>query len=392
MIGQPKKCILVINVGSSSLKFKLFHTATIQLICTGIIDHIGEPKGLFEIKDLNGQLLKSQKGSFKSAGMAAKKIVKWIQQHNNSYIIEGIGHRLVQGGPKHRQPEIIKSKLINVLHKLAYLAPNHLPEELKIVRMFQSAYPKLVQVACFDTAFHKDMPAYAKFYALPKVYKKNGLIKYGFHGLSYEYILQKLSQTDRSIQNKKIIIAHLGNGASMVAVKNGISIDTTMGISPVGGLVMGTRSGDLDPGVVLYLLKQEKLTPNQIDNVLSKQSGLMALAGKSDIKQLLAEEPNDKRIQEALQLFCYQAKKFIGALATTMGGLDMLVFTGGIGENSAVIRERICADMEFLGIKINKDLNQSMQENITATRSKVLVKVLKTNEELMIAQHTKNMI
>jgi acetate kinase len=232
------------------------------------------------------------------------------------------------------------------------------------------------------------MPDEAKYYPLPAKYQEQGLLHYGFHGLSYEYIMQKLKADMVKVKTQKIIIAHLGNGASMAAVKYGTCIETTMGLSPIGGLVMGTRSGDLDPGVILFLLKQGGLTVTQLDELLSKGSGLKAIAGKSDVRELLKMEAKDSKALTAITLFCYQARKFIGSLAAAMGGLDLLIFTGGIGENSAVIRERICLDLGFLGINLDKNSNYYNKKNISLARSRVNVLVMKTNEEAMIAQHT----
>lgn len=380
MTEQQNFSILVINCGSSSLKLSLYGKASLSSEWSGSVGHIGSGKGLLEIKDDQGQVLESRTGNFKNLDAAVKEVIDWLKSNGHHYNLSAIGHRLVQGGPDHRQPEIITPGLLKTLDKFVYLAPNHLPDELQTIKAFQAAFPKVPQVACFDTAFHKDIPSYAKDYPLPKKYKDKGLMKYGFHGLSYQYILQELVSEDPTITKKKIIIAHLGNGASMAAVKGGISMDTTMGISPTGGLVMGTRSGDLDPGVLLFLLKLDKLTPNQMDELLSKESGLKAIAGKSDVKDLLDAEGDNPKAAEALTVFCYAAKKFIGALAAAMGGLDLLVFTGGIGENSAVIRERICKDLEFMGIELS---NQ---------KSRVTVRVIPTNEELMIARLTGDLL
>jgi acetate kinase len=372
--------ILAINCGSSSLKFLLYDLASLLPDCSGSVDHIGSGKGNLEIKNSRHQMIDSRQTNFKDMDAAVKEVIKWLISNYDQNKLAAIGHRVVQGGPQHRQPEIITPQLLRTLEGLVYLAPNHLPEELQTIKRFQSAFPGVPQMACFDTCFHEGMPSYAKYYPLPEKYKEMGLMKYGFHGLSYQYILQELIAVDPAVTNKKIIIAHLGNGASMAAVKDGLSVDTTMGISTVGGLVMGTRSGDLDPGVLLFLLKQDKLAPNQLDDLLSKHSGLKAIAGKSDVQALLQAEPNDPKAAEALTVFCYAAKKFIGALAAAMGGLDLLVFTGGIGEHSAVIRERICNDLEFMGINLNDK------------KSRVTVLVIPTNEELMIARLTSDLL
>jgi len=383
--------LLTINCGSSSLKFSLYNAGSLQQELSGSVDAIGSTASKLVITNQE-KLLPGQTGGFKNLDAAVKAVISWIKKsrYNNSLL--AIGHRLVQGGPNHRAPQLITNNLLKTLHQYIYLAPNHLPDEIKTIKAFQKTFTQLPQVACFDTAFHADMPDEAKYYPLPDKYREQGLLHYGFHGLSYEYIMQKLAADGVNVMGQKIIIAHLGNGASMAAVKNGISVETTMGLSPIGGLVMGTRSGDLDPGVVLFLLKQGRLTTTQLDTLLSKKSGLKAIAGKSDVQQLLATEAHDAKARAAITLFCYQARKFIGSLAAAMGGLDRLVFTGGIGEHSAVIRELICRNLDFLGIRIDEKLNNQHKENIGSSTSKIKVMVLKTNEEAMIAQHTQTTI
>jgi acetate kinase len=250
----------------------------------------------------------------------------------------------------------------------------------------------LPQVACYDTLFHNSLPQFVKEYPLPSKYLGTGLLKYGFHGLSYEYIMQTLGKSMPGIKNKRIVIAHLGNGASMTAVKNGESVDTTMGLTPLGGLVMSTRPGDMDPGVLLFLLKQNQCTADELDEVLNKESGLKAIAGTGDMRQLLKNEATDSRAGQAIATFCYTAKKFIGAYSAALGGLDLLVFTGGIGENSATIRERICNGMDFLGVQVDRNLNATDARVISPRNSKVKTMVIKTDEEKMIAQHTRMII
>jgi acetate kinase len=376
MIIQQNLSILVINCGSSSLKFSLYPAGSELPEWSGNVSHIGSGEGKLIIKSGEDELLENRNVAFKNMEAAVTEVITWLNNKYDRGGLSAVGHRLVQGGPEHRQPQIITAQLLKTLEQFVYLAPNHLPDELRTIKAFQGAFPHIPQVACFDTAFHKDMPSYAKDYPLPKKYRDMGLMKYGFHGLSYQYILQELIAKDPEVTKKKIIIAHLGNGASMAAVQNGISVDTRMGVSPTGGLVMGTRSGDLDPGVLLFLLKQGKETPDELDDLLSKKSGLKAIAGISDVQELLEAVPDDPRAAEAIAVFCYVAKKFIGALAAAMGGLDLLVFTGGIGENSTVIRERMCKGLEFMGI------------DLADSESRVAVHVIPTNEELMIARLT----
>jgi len=389
---EKNRHLLTINGGSSSVKFSIYGLESLELQLSGAVDHIGMEHGHIEISGSNYPTYKDDSSAYENIAEAVKAVTNWLKDNSEQFPIAAIGHRLVQGGPEHRQPEAVTNDLLKDLEQFVYLAPNHLPDEIKTIKTFQQAFPNIPQVACFDTAFHRDMPDWAKYYPLDPAYRDRGLMRYGFHGLSYEYILQKLTKDAPSIASKKIIIAHLGNGASMAAVKNGMSVDTTMGISPTGGLVMSTRSGDLDPGVLLFLLKQEKFSPTQLDELLSKHAGLKAIAGVGDVQALLKAEPHDNKAAEALTVFCYHTKKFIGALATAMGGLDLLVFTGGIGEHSAVIRERVCQNMEFMGIKLSKKLNKNHAECISKKASKVAIKVLRTNEELMIAQHTQKIL
>jgi len=392
MIDKSTSYILCLNGGSSSLKFSLYNAGSIKAELQGSVDRIGADDGKMEIKSQDHFIFKGRETHYINIVDAAKAVIGWLKGNRDHFSIIAIGHRLVQGGPEHLEPKLITNDLLKSLHKYIYLAPNHLPGEIGIIKAFRSAFRKVPQVACFDTSFHRHMPPQAKYYPLPIEYREKGLIRYGFHGLSYGYIMEKLAERNRSLSKKKIIIAHLGNGASMAAVKNLVSIDTTMGISPDGGLVMGTRSGDLDPGVPLFLLNQAKLSTDELNDLMSKQSGLKAIAGISDVQQLLKNEGRDPKAKEALTLFCYQAKKFIGALAAAMSGLDMLVFTGGIGENSAVIRERICDGLDFMGITIDKLFNNHGHETISSATGHVKVSVIKTDEEWMIARLVCNVL
>lgn len=346
----------------------------------------------FIVQDHHNEFLANHPLAHSGVLPGIKELISWLHGQRTRYPISAIAHRLVQGGPDHRAPEMITPLLLKQIHQFAYLAPNHIPIELDVIKAFQAGFPDAVQVACFDTYFHKDMPAYAKHYPLPAKYQEQGLQRYGFHGLSYEYIMGKLITKSPGVLKKKVVIAHLGNGASMVAIKNGRSVDTTMGLSPMGGLVMGTRSGDLDPGVLLFLLNKGKLSTKELDDLLSRDSGLKAIAGYSDMETLVLNQARDQKAAEAITTFCYQIKRSIGALAAAMGGLDILVFTGGIGENSAVIREYICQDMAFLGIRINKRLNNKGHRIISKKNGAVTVRITATDEAVMMAKHTQTLI
>ncbi|MBS1520270.1 MAG: acetate/propionate family kinase [Bacteroidetes bacterium] len=387
---HQEKFILTLNCGSSSLKFSLYEANSLMPELSGAITHIATTVGSFKIKDKYDKILKKDLKFYNSQDTAIKEVLSWLKTNQHKYPLAAIGHRLVLGGPHRHDTELVNDGLIAELNNYIYLAPNHLPEEITAIKLFREAFGGLPQIVCYDTSFHAGMPNCAKYYPLPLIYKKEGLMRYGFHGLSYEYVLSKL--TDVQVDKKKIIIAHLGSGSSMAAVKNGKSIDTTMGMSPMGGLVMSTRSGDLDPGVVLFLLKRTNMCVSDVDELLSQHAGLKAIAGTGDMQELLKNEPTDEKATEAINLFCYQAKKFIGALAAAMGGLDMLIFTGGIGENSATIRERICEGLEFLGISIYHKSNYENHRVISPIDSRVTVEVIPTNEEWMIANHTQQLI
>ncbi|MBD1366513.1 acetate/propionate family kinase [Mucilaginibacter sp. ZT4R22] len=383
---DAKNYILCINGGSSSLKFGIYEVHSYALVIRGQVGSIGKANSCLEIKGISGQIILRKPAGKKNIAAAADDLIEWLKENEINYPITAIGHRLVQGGPLHRQPELITLQLLNNLQQYVYLAPNHLPDEISTIEKFISAYPHVRQIACFDTAFHAHMPAHAKNYPLPAQYLQKGLFKYGFHGLSYSYIMQKLKEQDADAAQQKIIIAHLGNGASMAAVDHGISIDTTMGISPIGGLVMGTRCGDLDPGVLLFLMNQYQMAPAKLDELFSKESGLKAIAGVSDMQELMKKAPHHPEAEAALKTFCYSAKKFIGALAAALEGLDTLIFTGGIGENAASIRDRICQGLDFIGIELDPKKNTGNKNIISKSTSRVTVRVIKTDEELMIAQ------
>ncbi|HTI08074.1 MAG TPA: acetate/propionate family kinase [Puia sp.] len=392
-MNEQKRYILALNGGSSSLKFGLYEDNTCWMEAEGQVDKIGSANGHFKVRDAKGEILKDHEGSYPDTKEALRELIGWLKNQMDRYPLAAIGHRLVQGGPDHREPEIIDEKLISALEQWVHLAPNHLPASLDIIKNCRDVFPGTPQIACFDTAFHRDMPACAVHFAIPRPLWKEGIIRYGFHGLSYEYIMQQLERLTFAGRKEKIIIAHLGNGCSMTAIHHGVSIDTTMGLTPTGGLVMGTRSGDLDPGLIFFLLRQEGLTVDDLENVIDKRSGLEALSGNGhDVQILLEREASDPNAAEALTLFCYQAKKFIGALAAALGGLDTLVFTGGIGENSPVIRRRITDGLQFLGINLDEKHNKEQEEIISTLNSPVMVCAIKTNEERMIASHTRDLI
>jgi acetate kinase len=390
----PDCHVLTINSGSSSIKFSLYVLGEIErLALKGEMARIGLSQGFFHVKDHEGQQLTAQELDLPDHGAAFKTLFSWLPGHEIGKELHGVGHRLVHGGPAHVKPQLVSPALIEDLKLLIPLAPDHLPDEIKGLEEVHQHFPDLPQVVCFDTAFHRRMPEVAQKYALPKSLTMEGLRRYGFHGLSYEYVTQELVKVDAPAASGKLIIAHLGNGASMAAIEGGRSLDTTMGMTPAGGLVMSTRVGDLDPGVIVYLLQEKGMNPAKVNNLINHQAGLLGISGISgDMHDLLAQEGTKADAALAVEIFCYQARKFVGALAASLSGLNTLIFTGGIGENSATIRARICAPLRFLGIILDNGLNERNNSIISQIDSRVTVRVMKTDEELMIARHTRDLV
>jgi acetate kinase len=387
--------ILTINSGSSSIKFSLYVLGkTERLALKGELGRIGVRQGSFQAEDHQGNLLTDQELDLPDHEAALKTLFDWLQGHEVGKELHAVGHRLVHGGMAHVKPQLVSPALIEDLKLLIPLAPDHLPDEIKGLEAVHRHFPEMPQSVCFDTAFHRRMPEVAQRYALPESLIRDGLQRYGFHGLSYEYLTQELvKEAGAAEASGKLIIAHLGNGASMAAIEGGRSLDTTMGLTPAGGLVMSTRLGDLDPGVIVYLLQKKGMTPAAVNQLINHQAGLLGISGISaDMHDLLAQENTQANAALAVEIFVYQARKFVGALAAALGGLDTLIFTGGIGENSAPIRARIGAPLGFLGVHLDQGLNEGNSPVISRHDSPVTVRVMKTNEELMIARHTRDLI
>ena len=385
---QNQTSILVINGGSSSIRFAVYESGEeLALLSHGEMEGIGSAKAKFSFSaDAS-----DQKGSLDldSPGYDAASIflIGWLQKNMDFHSIRAIGHRIVHG-MKHTEPERITPDLLHELKTFIAYDPEHLPGEIKLIELFGSHYPVLPQVACFDTSFHASMPQVAKLLAIPRRYQAMGIRRYGFHGLSYAFLLEELEHIAGTQMAKgKIILAHLGNGASLAAVKNGKSVDTSMGFTPASGLPMSTRTGDLDPGVASYLMQAENLTPQAFDHLVNHGSGLLGLSGtSSDMRKLMEQETTDVHAAEAVEFFCYQTRKWIGSFAAALEGLDALVFAGGIGENAAEVRRRICSGLQFLGIEIDAARNEMNDTIISINGSKVKVYVIKTDEALMIAR------
>lgn len=380
--------ILTLNGGSSSIRFALYRLgAVLERQLSGKLDRIGlaKPRLRFSYADGVEHEFDCNDAADYHAAIAA--LLVWFDRQKVFESATAIGHRIVHG-LHHTAPEPVTDELMAEMHKLMPLDPDHLPGEIALIAAVRKRAPKLPQVACFDTAFHQHMPRDASMIAIPRHFAAKGVRRYGFHGLSYAYLLEELAETaGKPAANARLILAHLGNGASMAAVKDGLSIDTSMGFTPVSGLVMGTRSGDIDPGLVAYLERTQQLTAKQFDAMVNHESGLLGVSEtSSDMGELLDAEATDARAAEAIALFCYQAKKQIGAYAAALGGLDSLVFAGGIGENSAVVRARICAGLGFLGIELDPAQNVANAALISSNTSQVSVHVIRTDEELMIAR------
>ena len=383
------RCVLTINGGSSSIKLALFEADGEQRrILDGRIEGIGSRHGSFKLKGLNPADDFNRPVVAPDHTVAVNLLMDWARTRIESGELAAVGHRVVHGGPKYWEPQRITPEMIDELHRLSPFDPEHLPEEILLTEAFQSHCPDLPQIACFDTAFHHDLPRVARLLPIPRRYEAKGVRRYGFHGLSCAYLIEALSRlADPRAADGRVILAHLGNGASLTATRGGRSIDTSMSFTPTAGLPMSTRSGDLDPGLVWFLARTEQLDAKRWNELVNFQSGLLGVSETSaDLRDLLEREANDTRAAEAIALFCYQIKKWIGALAAALGGLDTLVFSGGIGENAAPVRARACDGLGFLGVELDEKRNLSNKSLISTETSKVSIRVIPTDEERMIAR------
>jgi acetate kinase len=394
MNHSPDSLILTINSGSSSIKVSLYRLGSREeLVLKGQQEGIGQGEGRFVMKDAAGQALIKQDLSLPDHDAALRTLFDWLKAQDVGGEIGGVGHRVVHGGRRYKVPSLVTPDLVNDVRQLIPFDPLHLPSEIAAIEAVSHVYPEVPQVACFDTSFHRTLPDVARTLAIPKRYAEQGIHRYGFHGLSYEFILEELARvTSPESARGKVVIAHLGSGASMAAVKGGECIDTTMSLTPLGGLVMATRSGDLDPGVVLYLMSVEKLSVEDALRLLNKESGLLGLSGMTADMRTLLDQQDNPHARLAVDIFCYQARKFVAALASALGGLDTLVFTAGIGEHSPPIRSRICEGLAFIGVELDAGRNERNEDVISSTAGRVSVRVMKTNEELMIARHTQRLL
>ncbi len=379
--------VLAVNAGSSSVRFALFAQGSTRLF-RGKIDRIGEPGTTVEWACADRPLERREIVAA-GHGAAAQVLIECLEAARLGEGIAGVGHRVVHGMGRAQPVRATPGRLAE-WRRFAAFDPEHLPHEIDLIEALAVRWPQVPQIACFDTAFHATMPAHAVRLPIPRRYADEGVRRYGFHGLSYAYLREELVRLgDPAIVRGRVILAHLGNGASMAALRDGRSIDTTMGFTPAGGLVMGTRTGDIDPGLAYYLQRSAGLDANGLQTLVNHESGLLGMSGTSaDVRDLLAHERSDPRAAEALAVFCYQARKWIGALAAALGGVETLVFSGGIGENAAPIRARICADLGFLGVQIDAARNEQHAPRISPEHAPVTVRVVPTDEERMIARAT----
>jgi acetate kinase len=380
--------VLCLNSGSSSLKFATFRMAEGETkLAEGAIEGIGTDNGRFWIRRDSDRPVYDRVAPFADHEAAVIATMNAIEE-NHLPSPDAVGHRMVHGGPRHQEPERVDAALIDSLRRLVGFAPIHLPSEIRAIEAVAGRYPELPQVACFDTAFYRDLPEAARRFALPRSLHDQGLWRYGFHGLSYEYLRETLGDDGSG----KAVFAHLGNGASMTALRDGSPIDTTMGFTPAGGFIMGTRSGDLDPGLIVYLLDAGH-GARELERIVNRESGLLGVSGStSDMKTLLDREKDDARAAIAVEMFCYQARKAVGSLAAALGGIDTLVFTGGIGQNAPPIRARICAGLAHLGVRVDDAKNGVSERVISSDGGPCVVRVVPAGEELMIARHTKRLL
>jgi acetate kinase len=381
--------ILTINGGSSSVKFALFEAGPpLRRILEGAIERIGLPESILRVKGLNQADNFSRSLVTPDHTVAVSALMDWIEERIGHGGLTAVGHRVVHGGPKYSDAQLITKEMVKELRLLKPFDPEHLPEEIQLTEAFHSWFPDLPQVACFDTAFHHDLPRVARLLPIPRRYEAQGVRRYGFHGLSYAFLMEELARLGGAgAAQGRVILAHLGNGSSLAAVSHGKPVDTSMSFTPTAGVPMSARSGDLDPGLVWYLASTEGLDAKQFNEMVNFRSGLLGVSEiSSDMRDLLDLETQDIRAAEAVALFCYQVKKWVGAFAAALGGVDTVVFAGGIGENAPIVRSRICDGLGFLGIELEEKQNVANADIISKAACRVSVRVMRTDEEHMIAK------
>ena len=393
--SDPAQFVLTVNSGSSSIKFALFRIGPpLERVLSGKFERVGLRDGELTVLDPATRRLEEHAVPTPDHAACVRPLIELLESRVGLAAVRAIGHRVVHGGMRYHTTQRVTPEMLAELRRFSPFVPDHLPSGIMLMETMGRDCSRVPQVACFDTAFHRDMPRVAKLLPIPRRLDAEGIQRYGFHGLSYAYLMEELERTAGAAAARgRVVLAHLGNGASMAAVRDGKGIDTTMAFTPTAGLVMSTRPGDLDPGLFTYLARVEGMTGEQFHQMINKQSGLLGVSEISpDMRDLLAREAADVRAREAVALFCYQARKWIGALAAALGGLDTLVFAGGIGENAAVIRWRICAGLEFLGLQLDPERNQANAPVITKAGSRATARVIRTDEELYIAKSVVNLL
>ncbi len=372
--------ILTINGGSSSLRFAIFRD--LNLVLTGKIERIGLPNPMLRIGSDSVSL------QISAHSECVPVLLKYFERALAGEELRAIGHRVVHGGPRYREHQRVTPAMLDELDGLSAFDPEHLPAEIALMRSFSEAYPGVPQFACFDTAFHRDLPRVAYLLPIPRKYEQQGVRRYGFHGLSCSWLMQELERiVGLRAAEGRVIIAHLGNGASITAVHHGRSVDTTMSFTPTAGLVMSRRSGDVDPSLAAYFARTENMSVERFNHMINTESGLLGISEiSSDMRDLSAAEKSDSRAADAVASFCYNAKKHLAALAATLGGIDTVIFSAGIGENVPVVRARICEGLEFLGIQVDSVANHQNAAIISTNDSKVAVRVMRTDEETFVVR------
>ena len=394
-VADRAPLILTINGGSSSVKFALFSVETkVRRVFGGEVERIGLPGAQLTATRDNSSDLDKQVIAATTFHEGIEGLLTYLRQRLGKIKIAAIGHRIVKGGPHLVDNQVITAEVIAELHRMEPLDLDHLPPEIALINAFGEAFPGITQIACFDTAFFKDLPRIAQLLPIPRHYLNSGVRRFGFHGLSYTYLVTQLGiVAGAEVANGRVVFAHLGSGASMAAVYKGNPMDTTMAFTPTSGLVMGTRPGDMDPGLLVYLMKEKRCSIEEMDTFISSQCGLLGVSEtSSDMRDLLAKRKTDSRAAEAVQLFCYQAKKHLCAMISTLGGLDTIVFAGGIGERSPEVRGEICSGLDFLGVKIDVSKNMGGGELISEESSRVAVRIISTDEEIVIARTACSML
>lgn len=382
------KCLVTVNAGSSSIKLAVFAFDDVKKIAEASVENISQDSAVLVTAEGTKQIVAQRHKD------AVAVLIDWLADQSANATIVAIGHRIVHGGPNYHETLVATDEVLANLQKLAAFDPKHLPIELELVTLLRNVLPQAEQVLCFDTAFHHTLPTVARLLPLPRHLEAKGVRRYGFHGLSYAYILEELRRVEgEAAANGKVIIAHLGSGASVAALHNGKPIDTTMSMTPASGIPMSTRSGDLDPGLALYLSKTQGYDAERFNHMVNFESGLLGISETTaDMKKLLEIETEDQRAKDAIDIFCYQVKKSIGSFTAALGGLNTLVFTGGMGENAPKIRARICEGLEFLGIIIDDARNQESARLISADGGQVGVHVIRTDEATTIARETVQLV